>query len=302
MSILWRSICSEVRPYYSLLQSFPNFPILVTSYPDTLTNVTQMKSHCQLVFVKKIRPRLLEQRPQNESATSVFRQTLAMVLILVVCLFLFSLFILCIDLANPAKCIQRKYRCTFVKFHRQTAPLGPGHTVRTGTESSLSNPPSPNSISAPSPSSRLHVYHPPQLHQSEEDFILGPPPAVVPTMADALYGATPFTFPPLYPTNDLSGDYGGKYRAHADLFASTRSGIPASSSTMGSGTLSPNLYDPRAPSSWLGWGQQDPTDAYQQQQRHADLISDSALPPPSLSPISSSMNGNHSYLPSVGYA
>ena len=154
MSILWRSICSEVRPYYSLLQSFPNFPILVISYRDTLTNVTQMKSHCQLVFVKKIRPRLLEQRPQNESATSVFRQTLAMVLILVVCLFLFSLFILCIDLANPAKCIQRKYRCTFVKFHRQTAPLGPGHTVRTGTESSFSNPPSPNSISASSPSSR----------------------------------------------------------------------------------------------------------------------------------------------------
>ncbi|KAL1742441.1 hypothetical protein HDZ31DRAFT_84131 [Schizophyllum fasciatum] len=33
------------------------------------------------------------------------------------------------DGCNPcAKCVQRKCRCTFVKFHRQTAPSGPGHT------------------------------------------------------------------------------------------------------------------------------------------------------------------------------
>ena len=209
---------------------------------------------------------------------------------------------------NPAKCIQRRFRCTFVKFHRQTAPVGPGHTTRTGAESSFSNPPSPNSISAPSPisrasapssSSRAPIFHlTPHQQQSEDDFILGPPPTVVGTMADALYGATPFTFPPLYPSNDLSGDnadYVGKYRAHAELFGSTRSAIPVSSSSM----VSPNLYDPRPPSSWLGWGQQDPTDPYQQQQqqRHADMI-DSAHPPTSLSP----MNGNHSYLPSVRYA
>jgi hypothetical protein len=32
------------------------------------------------------------------------------------------------DGCNPcAKCVQRKCRCTFVKFHRQTAPVGPGH-------------------------------------------------------------------------------------------------------------------------------------------------------------------------------
>ncbi|KAJ7278371.1 hypothetical protein C8J57DRAFT_1576890 [Mycena rebaudengoi] len=32
------------------------------------------------------------------------------------------------DGSNPcAKCIARKTRCTFVKFHRQTAPVGPGH-------------------------------------------------------------------------------------------------------------------------------------------------------------------------------
>lgn len=212
----------------------------------------------------------------------------------------FSRHVLLLIFRIPAKCVQRRYRCTFVKFHRQTAPLGPGHTTRTGAES---NPPSPN-ISATSPSSRVSgtssAFHH-QHQQSEDEFILGPSTSVVSTMADALYGATPFTFPPLYPTNDVTGDnadYVGKYRAHAELFGSTRSAIPPSSS---SSLVSPNLYDPRPPSSWLGWGQQDPTDAYQpQQQRHVDLI-DSAHPTSSLSPISS-MNGNHFYLPSVRYA
>ena len=272
-----------------------------------------MKNHYPLpVLAKKGRSLLHEPLLQNKSATSVSRQTLlAMAQTHVVSPFLFPDFLLLLNLSDPAKCIQRRYRCTFVKFHRQTAPLGPGHTTRTGADSSFSNPPSPDSISAPSPSSRITApssssrgpvfHHHQHQHQSDDEFILGPPPTVVPTMADALYGATPFTFPPLYPANDLSGDntdYVGKYRAHAELFASTRSAIPPSSSSL----VSPNLYDPRPPSSWLNWGQQDPTDAYQQQQqRHADLISDPAHPPSSLSPISS-MNGNHSYLPSVRYA
>ena len=37
------------------------------------------------------------------------------------------------DGANPCtKCVQRKCRCTFVKFHRQTAPVGPGHNPPAG--------------------------------------------------------------------------------------------------------------------------------------------------------------------------
>ena len=215
------------------------------------------------------------------------------------------------NLSNPAKCIQRRYRCTFVKFHRQTAPLGTGHTTRTpGADPSFSNPPSPNSttipatpssfrVSAPSPS-RVSVFH--HQQQSDNEFILGLSPTVVPTMADTLYDATPYNFSTLYPTNDMSEDdtdYVGKYRAHAELFGSPRSAIP----TLPSSVVSPNLYDPRPPSSWLGWGQQDPTDAYQQeQQRHADFISNSAHPPPSLSPISSMNGGNHSYLHRVRYA
>ena len=184
---------------------------------------------------------------------------------------------------NTAKCIQRRYRCTFVKFHRQTAPVGLGH-VCTGAKSS------PPTIPA---SSRVPVFHHPP---SEDEFLA---PTGVPTMADALYGATPYTFPPLYPTNDLTGDntdHEGKYRAqaHAELFASTRSSVTAPSSTI----VSPNLYDPRLPSSWLDW---DPSDLYQQQQGHPDLLSSNSAHPP-LSLSISSMNGNHSYLPSVKYA
>ena len=232
-----------------------------------------------------------------------------------------------IDKNLLAKCVHRRYRCTFVKFHRQTAPLGPGHTTLTaGDESSFSNPPSPNSIAATSPSSstrvsapsREPVFHHPHQQQPNNEFILSQPPTVVSTMADALYGATSYTFPPLYPTtaNDMSvdnTDYVGKYRAHAELFGSTtRSAIPASSLSSSSMVSPSNLYDPRPPApSWIGcqWGQQDPTtistDAYQQEQHR--LISNSAHPgphpppPPSFSPISS-MNGNHSYFPSVRYA
>ncbi|KAK7056046.1 zinc finger/binuclear cluster transcriptional regulator [Favolaschia claudopus] len=46
------------------------------------------------------------------------------------------------DGSNPcAKCVARKTRCTFVKFHRQTAPVGPGH---------------PSSLSASLPSQTSH--------------------------------------------------------------------------------------------------------------------------------------------------
>ena len=47
-----------------------------------------------------------------------------------------------------AKCSQRKYRCTFVKFHRQTAPTGPGHAP----------PPAPTSSNPAPLDSRLSMY------------------------------------------------------------------------------------------------------------------------------------------------
>ncbi|KAJ7496348.1 hypothetical protein B0H11DRAFT_2276488 [Mycena galericulata] len=48
------------------------------------------------------------------------------------------------DGSNPcAKCVSRKTRCTFVKFHRQTAPVGPGHPsslAAAASHPSLGNP------------------------------------------------------------------------------------------------------------------------------------------------------------------
>jgi hypothetical protein len=222
-------------------------------------------------------------------------------------MFLFHCSLFLVFIFSLAKCVQRKYRCTFVKFHRQTAPVGPGHTIRPGHET-LSGPPSPNSVTA-SPS-RAPVYL--QQQQPEEDFILGPSPNVVPSMADALYGATPYTFPPLYPTNDIDADntdYTGKYRAHSELFGSAGSGIntaEASSSNMPNTTgLSPTLYESRPTSSWLGgWGgQQSATDYHHHHHHHHHHHQQQQQQPANpLSSIPSSMNGNHFYLPSVRYA
>ncbi|OSX59143.1 hypothetical protein POSPLADRAFT_1071323 [Postia placenta MAD-698-R-SB12] len=70
------------------------------------------------------------------------------------------------DGANPcAKCLQRKCRCTYVKFHRQTAPQGPGH-------------PLPNQ--APQPGRQI-------LPGASQEFILPPQNA--------------FSFPSVYSSN-----------------------------------------------------------------------------------------------------
>lgn len=71
---------------------------------------------------------------------------------------------------SPAKCVQRKLRCTYVKFHRQTAPVGPGHkpaglvqapgSVTAATSNLGPAPPTTTSSS----SSRYPIY--------SEDFLL----------------------------------------------------------------------------------------------------------------------------------
>ncbi|RDB16404.1 Uricase [Hypsizygus marmoreus] len=170
------------------------------------------------------------------------------------------------DGCNPcAKCVQRKYRCTFVKFHRQTAPTGPGHNPVT-----LTNPPS---------SSRTAMY-PSSRHTDE--FLLGPAPLSAAssgsssghTMADNLFTDN-FSFGPLYPTtshpasassptlslpHDSSADYAQRYRVQADLL---RRNAMAAAGSAGHGPsiqdpIPSNLYaDPRSvnPSSWTSWGQ-----------------------------------------------
>ncbi|KAJ4482920.1 hypothetical protein C8J55DRAFT_605320 [Lentinula edodes] len=99
------------------------------------------------------------------------------------------------DGCNPcSKCVQRKIRCTFVKFHRQTAPIGPGHNQsRSGNLSaSPSHHPSPSQQQPPTFNPAVgNTYGPvygsydssvgnlgyPAHHATEDDpFVLQPAP------------------------------------------------------------------------------------------------------------------------------
>ncbi|KAI0365539.1 hypothetical protein BV20DRAFT_982539 [Pilatotrama ljubarskyi] len=78
------------------------------------------------------------------------------------------------DGANPcSKCVQRKCRCTYVKFHRQTAPAGPGHPVPPAIPP---NVPGRHAISLGAP--RL-----------PDEFLLAPPPGTM--NLSSLYAAGP---------------------------------------------------------------------------------------------------------------
>ncbi|KAG2147734.1 uncharacterized protein EDB93DRAFT_1085348 [Suillus bovinus] len=152
------------------------------------------------------------------------------------------------DGCNPcSKCVQRKSRCTYVKFHRQTAPSGPGHHV-----------PRPTSLVSSLGNGRL----------SMDDFILGPSPLSVPSMdpssGDPLY-TTPFSFNHVYASSanavhlpmSLSSDseISGRSRAQAELLR--HAGAPMLANPQGSPALLPELYtDHNQPSNnWLGWGE-----------------------------------------------
>ncbi|KIM73309.1 hypothetical protein PILCRDRAFT_15339 [Piloderma croceum F 1598] len=148
------------------------------------------------------------------------------------------------DGCNPcAKCVQRKCRCTYVKFHRQTAPTGPGHN--------------PRPVSA---HSRLAT----QPHA--DDFILGPPPMSVPSMSATDSYAHTFNFPHIYPPSEhqLSNlpdgsDFAAKYRAQAELLRRDGTPIAPTNGSAPSGVV-PGLYtDPDATTSWFGWGQDGST-------------------------------------------
>ena len=138
-----------------------------------------------------------------------------------------------------AKCISRKCRCTFVKFHRQTAPIGPGHPAPSlpndkqvnhnptfsldhilPSEEYLLNNPNNASITLPGLSG-APIYH----HPSAASTAI-PPQSDFPFSANALYPA-----PDPHPSDS---DYSARYRAQAEHFYN-------------SGVLSnPNQQSPRA--------------------------------------------------------
>jgi hypothetical protein len=149
--------------------------------------------------------------------------------------------------AIQAKCVQRKYRCTFVKFHRQTAPSGPGHNPRSSSSSA-----------------RLQSY--------TDDYALGPPPMAVPSQpADTTYSPA-FTFPDLYPSESgpsmtlpqlhesMGTDFSGQYSSQADFLRRTGS-LPV---------IGHNYADSHATPAWLSW-QPDNSYASLSDQRHLPL-------------------------------
>jgi hypothetical protein len=114
-------------------------------------------------------------------------------------------------------------RCTYVKFHRQTAPLGPGHPARPSHDTSNSGlPPLPILQSGPNP-----------YRLSDPPFFLGNNgPGLHPTAvsqltasaANPLYANHQFTFPPPLQTTtpyDNALDYSARYRAQAELLSRT---------------------------------------------------------------------------------
>ncbi|CAK5269056.1 unnamed protein product [Mycena citricolor] len=100
------------------------------------------------------------------------------------------------DGSNPcSKCISRKTRCTFVKFHRQTAPVGPGHpTSLTATiPSSLGAGPMGGSTSS---LSSIGSHH--HGHHSPLSLSVAPPHGLDPHTQPYMYAQSgpTYSFPP----------------------------------------------------------------------------------------------------------
>ncbi|KAK0218580.1 putative zinc finger/binuclear cluster transcriptional regulator [Armillaria nabsnona] len=76
------------------------------------------------------------------------------------------------DGCNPcSKCVQRKCRCTFVKFHRQTAPVGPGHNPNPSAHIPATAQRSylPPAVSVSFPSQQQFSFPPPQMYPPNLD-------------------------------------------------------------------------------------------------------------------------------------
>ena len=135
----------------------------------------------------------------------------------------------------PAKCAQKQLRCTFVKFHRQTAPVGPGHNPR--------------------PSSSQMVY------SQREDYVLDPALSVS-SVSDNLYyqklGFSHGTRPSIetqefsIPNPSLDSDTGSKYRAQTELVDRGGMTLPANATQMPGQAL---FLDPPSLPSWADWSQ-----------------------------------------------
>lgn len=244
--------------YYSYLYLIP---LLVIFYPAMSINAMQMKNHLQICQVQGEKLfLLLVQQLQNKPVINVFSLVyLVMVAVLVVgFLFLFCFFLFLLVLTPQlGKCLHRQRPCTFVKFHRQTAPVGPGHH-----NSSTTHPP-PHLLSQSSSSATLYPIAPAQnpnrypLYPPQDELLLGPSPGSQ-SMPENMYNPE-LAFSSLYPHQgdpmDVSGDPAAmdhvmmQYKISADQ-------VRRSSMAGGVGTL----YDappeqPQKPE-WMAWDSQ----------------------------------------------
>ncbi|KAI0058786.1 hypothetical protein BV25DRAFT_1901997 [Artomyces pyxidatus] len=151
------------------------------------------------------------------------------------------------DGANPcAKCVHRKTRCTYVKFHRQTAPMGPGHPTRPNGDPTASIPSLSNLPSVPA------------SYRLSDAFLLGNGPSTLNPSSigsSQLYSNHPFNFPnnsQLYGTGTVdptlardsfenAAEYSARYRAQAELLSRTGV-IPGQAAAAAQSGRGPPIY------------------------------------------------------------
>jgi hypothetical protein len=115
--------------------------------------------------------------------------------------------------------VHRKARCTYVKFHRQTAPLGPGHPSRPTNDSSGVALPSLGAL----PSGPYRLSDPFLLDSNGAG--LNSTANIAQPSTNPLYANHQFSFlPPLSasaPAYDNAYEYTARYRAQAELLSRT---------------------------------------------------------------------------------
>ena len=105
-----------------------------------------------------------------------------------------------------AKCVHRKCRCTYVKFHRQTAPAGPGHPMPPTVPTSVHGR---HSISLGAP--RL-----------PDEFLLAPPPG--PMSLAGMYAPAPHQYVPAVYASGYTCEVWSQQRQQDSHFLSAEEG------------------------------------------------------------------------------
>jgi len=158
----------------------------------------------------------------------------------------------------PAKCVHRKARCTYVKFHRQTAPVGPGHPTRPPHDSS--NPAHPSLGTLPSGPNQYRLSDPFFLPSNGSTLNPSSISQSTTSGANTIYADHQFTFPPPLPVSappyDSSFDYSARYRAQADFLS--RTGVIPSERALPVPAIYQDSHAPNDPSNIARYAQSYP--------------------------------------------